>query len=147
MLANQFCRVVCTSSVLFSHVLSKSRRLHSSLRPDFVIRLRQSLTCSLILFVYKKTMCNLQPEALSRSSTPLSPMASGPPLGMPQRRSSVGNNQDLLPFFELDICTASKQEHIIAAVSCFYLTVSNNFNSYNLAFPDPILGLKVLQNV
>ncbi|XP_030029163.2 protein pigeon isoform X1 [Manduca sexta] len=56
-----------------------------------------------------------QPEALSRCSTPLSPSAAGPALGAPQRRSSVGSGQDLLPFFELDVCTASKQEHIIAA--------------------------------
>lgn len=73
------------------------------LQPQAVIdKLRVSLHC-------------YQPEALSRCSTPLSPGAPPPPLSAPQRRSSIGSGQDLLPFFELDVCTASKQEHIIAA--------------------------------
>ncbi|KAL0901943.1 hypothetical protein ABMA27_007088 [Loxostege sticticalis] len=61
-----------------------------------------------------------QPEAVSRCSTPLSPSGAGGvglALGVagPARRSSVGGGPDLLPFFELDVCTASKQEHVIAA--------------------------------
>ncbi|KAI5634029.1 protein pigeon [Phthorimaea operculella] len=57
-----------------------------------------------------------QPEALSRCNTPMSPTApTAPALSAPQRRSSIGTGNDLLPFFELDVCTASKQEHIIAA--------------------------------
>lgn len=77
------------------------------LQPQAVIdKLRVSLHC-------------YQPEALSRCSTPLSPGAPPPPLSAPQRRSSIGSGQDLLPFFELDVCTASKQEHIIAAVTYF----------------------------
>ncbi|CAB3240160.1 unnamed protein product [Arctia plantaginis] len=73
------------------------------LQPGAVLdKLRVSLHC-------------YQPEALSRCSTPLSPGAAPPPLSAPQRRSSIGSAQDLLPFFELDVCTASKQEHIIAA--------------------------------
>uniref|UniRef100_A0A2A4JXP5 Gamma-secretase-activating protein C-terminal domain-containing protein n=1 Tax=Heliothis virescens TaxID=7102 RepID=A0A2A4JXP5_HELVI len=76
---------------------------HKRLQPQAVIdKLRVSLHC-------------YQPEALSRCSTPLSPGAPPPPLSAPQRRSSIGSGQDLLPFFELDVCTASKQEHIIAA--------------------------------
>ncbi|XP_047032671.1 protein pigeon [Helicoverpa zea] len=77
--------------------------VHKRLQPQAVIdKLRVSLHC-------------YQPEALSRCSTPLSPGAPPPPLSAPQRRSSIGSGQDLLPFFELDVCTASKQEHIIAA--------------------------------
>lgn len=48
-----------------------------------------------------------QPEALSRCSTPLSP-------GGPRRSLAP---QDALPFAELDVCTTSRQEHVIAAVS------------------------------
>ncbi|CAH2049918.1 unnamed protein product, partial [Iphiclides podalirius] len=73
--------------------------------PDVLDRLRVSLHC-------------YQPEALSRCSTPLSPTASGP---MAPRRSSFAP-QDSLPFYELDVCTASKQEHIIAAclrIGCY----------------------------
>lgn len=60
-----------------------------------------------------------QPEALSRCSTPHSPQAAGGTLGFPSvppRRASLAAN-DPLPFHELDLCTASKQEHIVAAVS------------------------------
>ncbi|XP_047985290.1 protein pigeon isoform X2 [Leguminivora glycinivorella] len=67
------------------------------------------------------TMHCYQPEALSRGSTPLSPLAPGGGLGalsgLPApRRSSVANH-DALPFVELDVCTASRQEHVTAAVS------------------------------
>ncbi|XP_026731538.1 protein pigeon [Trichoplusia ni] len=73
------------------------------LQPQAVIdKLRVSLHC-------------YQPEALSRCSTPLSPGGAAPSVSAPPRRSSIGAHQDLLPFFELDVCTASKQEHIIAA--------------------------------
>ncbi|CAG9796907.1 unnamed protein product [Diatraea saccharalis] len=54
-----------------------------------------------------------QPEALSRCSTPLSPSGGGGIVGAgasAARRPSAD-----LPFYELDVCTASKQEHIIAA--------------------------------
>ncbi|CAK1601618.1 unnamed protein product [Parnassius mnemosyne] len=66
--------------------------------PDVLERLRVSLHC-------------YQPEALSRCSTPLSPTANAP---LASRRPSFAP-QDALPFYELDVCTASKQEHIIAA--------------------------------
>ncbi|XP_041975765.1 protein pigeon [Aricia agestis] len=46
-----------------------------------------------------------QPEALSRASTPLSPTT---------RRPSFAAH-DGLPFVELDVCTTSRQEHVIAA--------------------------------
>lgn len=73
-------------------------------RPQLVLdKLRVSLTC-------------YQPEALSRCSTPLSPSGSAPMLGagISSRRTSLAH-PDMLPFFELDVCTASKQEHVIAA--------------------------------
>lgn len=60
-------------------------------------------------------MCVVQPEALSRCSTPLSPSAGAPLL---PRRPSLAPH-DALPFYELDVCTASRQEHVIAAVSNF----------------------------
>ncbi|XP_048489320.1 protein pigeon isoform X2 [Plutella xylostella] len=53
-----------------------------------------------------------QPEALSRCSTPHSPTSA--PFPTPLRRSSV-TAADCLPFFEVDECTASKQEHVVAA--------------------------------
>ncbi|XP_013191989.1 protein pigeon [Amyelois transitella] len=72
------------------------------LRPAAVLdKLRVSLHC-------------YQPEALSRCSTPMSPIAPGGQIGAPQRRSSLVQH-DMLPFFEVDVCTASKQEHVIAA--------------------------------
>ncbi|XP_028158977.1 protein pigeon [Ostrinia furnacalis] len=59
-----------------------------------------------------------QPEAVSRCSTPLSPSGAGGAIGAGAggwaRRASA-SAQDLLPFFELDVCTASRQEHVIAA--------------------------------
>ncbi|XP_045504261.1 protein pigeon [Colias croceus] len=83
------------------------------LQPAAVLeRLRVSLHC-------------YQPEALSRSSTPLSPTAA--PLA-PRRASFAA--QDAFPFVELDVCTASKQEHVIAAnlraVSVHLMRESNN---------------------
>lgn len=69
--------------------------------------------------VVEKLMVSLvcyQPEALSRSSTPMSP-ANGLTI------SSVSVSKDLntyktqfdtLPFYEVESCTASKQEHIIS---------------------------------
>ncbi|XP_052748858.1 protein pigeon [Galleria mellonella] len=84
------------------------------LRPRAVLdKLRLSLPC-------------YQPEALSRCSTPLSPMGGcvggiggaggigggGAGSAPSQRRAT---HHDLLPFFEVDVCTASKQEHVIAA--------------------------------
>ncbi|XP_068626297.1 protein pigeon [Battus philenor] len=81
---------------LWSALTATSRR---RLRPpDVLDRLRVSLHC-------------YQPEALSRCSTPLSPTANAP---MPPRRPSFAP-QDALPFYELDVCTASKQEHVVAA--------------------------------
>ncbi|XP_050680642.1 protein pigeon isoform X2 [Leptidea sinapis] len=68
------------------------------LQPAHVLdRLRVSLHC-------------YQPEALSRCSTPMSPTAAP----LPTRRPSLVA-QDVFPFVELDVCTASKQEQVIAA--------------------------------
>lgn len=70
--------------------------------------------------VAEKLMVSLmcyQPEALSRSSTPLSP---GGVLGNPTDLSVISgqggrkNQMDSLPFYEFESCTASKQEHIIS---------------------------------
>lgn len=73
--------------------------------------------------VVEKLMVSLvcyQPEALSRSSTPMSPSGS---LGSSTALNdflSIGNQctrkSDALPFYEIESCTASKQEHIISVV-------------------------------
>ncbi|XP_067002929.2 protein pigeon [Anabrus simplex] len=60
-----------------------------------------------------------QPEALSRSSTPLSPGASLVGSGALADLAAIagsrkGSASDLLPFYEVESCTASKQEHVIS---------------------------------
>lgn len=57
-----------------------------------------------------------KPEALSRSSTPMSPCASIA-LSSTTDLSSMKSQSDALPFYEVESCTASKQEHIISVVS------------------------------
>lgn len=70
--------------------------------------------------INKYSIVLYQPEALSRCSTPLSPGGAPPLLTATPRRSSIVH-ADILPFFEVDLCTASKQEHVIAAVCCVLL--------------------------
>jgi hypothetical protein len=65
----------------------------------------------------------LQPEALSRSSTPLSPGTSLVGSGTLADLATItgtrkGPGMDVLPFCEIESCTASKQEHVISVVSC-----------------------------
>nr|CAD7430781.1 unnamed protein product [Timema monikensis] len=59
-----------------------------------------------------------QPEALSRSSTPLSPgtsLVGSGTLGELANMAAGGwGKADNLPFFEMESCTASKQEHVIS---------------------------------
>ncbi|RZC36003.1 pigeon, partial [Asbolus verrucosus] len=61
-----------------------------------------------------------QPEALSRSSTPMSPSGSLGSSAVLNDFLSIGNQcgrksqLDALPFYEIESCTASKQEHIIS---------------------------------
>lgn len=62
-----------------------------------------------------------QPEALSRSSTPMSPCA-GLGTATILNELSIGqtarkNQNDSLPFHEIENCTASKQEHVISVVN------------------------------
>ncbi|XP_072387915.1 protein pigeon [Diabrotica undecimpunctata] len=54
-----------------------------------------------------------QPEALSRCSTPLSP-SGGASSTFADFLSGTRNQTDFLPFYEMDSCTASRQEHIIS---------------------------------
>lgn len=56
-----------------------------------------------------------QPEALSRSSTPLSPGASLVGSGtLADFAAIAGSRKGDLPFYEVENCTASKQEHVIS---------------------------------
>ncbi|XP_049858865.1 protein pigeon isoform X1 [Schistocerca gregaria] len=72
--------------------------------------------------VAEKLMVSLvcyQPEALSRSSTPLSPGASLVGSGAIADMAAIAGNRkggfaDMLPFCEVESCTASKQEHVIS---------------------------------
>ncbi|KAF5296648.1 hypothetical protein FQR65_LT10188 [Abscondita terminalis] len=90
---------------LWDHLI-KSAKLKLKFKPSQVV---EKLLISLVCY---------QPEALSRSSTPLSPSGSlgGSAISefssMSQctRKSQI----DALPFYEIESCTASKQEHIIS---------------------------------
>ncbi|XP_060536841.1 protein pigeon [Cylas formicarius] len=71
--------------------------------------------------VVEKLMISLvcyQPEILSRSSTPMSPSGSiGSASSLNDFINSQGSKRtqvDYLPFYEVETCTASKQEHIIS---------------------------------
>lgn len=69
--------------------------------------------------VAEKLMVSLvcyQPEALSRCSTPLSPGSGFSVNAFLLECSNIGNYKakHLLPFFEIEKCTASKQEHVIS---------------------------------
>ncbi|XP_022909913.1 protein pigeon isoform X2 [Onthophagus taurus] len=55
-----------------------------------------------------------QPEALSRSTTPMSPIPSSNLTNLPKDIASIKNPVGSLPFYEVESCTASKQEHIIS---------------------------------
>lgn len=58
-----------------------------------------------------------QPEALSRSSTPMSPCGGlATSTIFNELYSANQNSRDLLPFLEIESCTASKQEHVISVV-------------------------------
>ncbi|GBP54670.1 Protein pigeon [Eumeta japonica] len=106
-------------------VLLEPRQRISQFSEDMWTRLWELLSsrteqkrfkCTQVLDKLRVSLHCYQPEALSRCSTPMSPTGAAPSLvAAPARRSSLGNQSDMLPFFEIDVCTASKQEHVIAA--------------------------------
>ncbi|KAK5644560.1 hypothetical protein RI129_005860 [Pyrocoelia pectoralis] len=91
---------------LWDHLI-KSAKLKQKFKPAQVV---EKLLVSLVCY---------QPEALSRSSTPMSPggslgssstISDFTSMGQCSRKSQI----DALPFYEIESCTASKQEHIIS---------------------------------
>ncbi|CAH1117279.1 unnamed protein product [Phaedon cochleariae] len=75
---------------------------------------------------------HMNPEALSRCSTPLSPSggASSTFADFLSNQTGAKNQADSLPFLEIDSCTASRQEHIISVnlreISMHLLKQSSN---------------------
>ncbi|GJQ76606.1 hypothetical protein Trydic_g15469 [Trypoxylus dichotomus] len=84
--------------------LMKSAKGKQKFKPSQVV---EKLLVSLVCY---------QPEALSRSSTPMSPATSltFSTSSLPKDLSTLKNSIDSLPFYEMESCTASKQEHIIS---------------------------------
>lgn len=102
---------------LWDH-LAKIAKGKQKFKPNQVV---EKLLVSLVCY---------QPEALSRSSTPLSPCGGiGSSTILNDLSMSTRKSQnDSLPFYEVENCTASKQEHVISVVRllirdvfvCFY---------------------------
>ncbi|XP_063238658.1 protein pigeon isoform X2 [Bacillus rossius redtenbacheri] len=90
---------------LWEHLARHGGKEHARFQPSQVAdKLMVSLVC-------------YQPEALSRSSTPLSPGTSLVGSGALADLASLAGRKasaDALPFPEVESCTASKQEHVIS---------------------------------
>ncbi|XP_021937949.1 protein pigeon isoform X4 [Zootermopsis nevadensis] len=88
-----------------------TRRTGKEQRPRF----RPSLVADKLMV----SLVCYQPEALSRSSTPLSPGTSLVGSGTLADLAAIAGTRkvsgmDVLPFYEVESCTASKQEHVIS---------------------------------
>lgn len=120
---------------LWDH-LAKFSKNKQKFKPSQVV---EKLLVSLVCY---------QPEALSRSSTPMSPcggLGSSTILGelAGGGQSSRKNQNDSLPFHEIENCTASKQEHVISVVSfsietysflkCDFLNLCMLISSFNVS--------------
>lgn len=94
---------------LWDH-LTKFTKAKQKFKPSQVV---EKLLVSLVCY---------QPEALSRSSTPMSPCGGLGTSTILNELITAGQNtrknqNESLPFHEIENCTASKQEHVISVVS------------------------------
>lgn len=85
--------------------LNDNNKTRPRFSPDIVV---EKLLCSLACY---------QPEALSRCTTPMSPVVPLSPVNLIDFGSRRISSNNILPFLELESCTATKQEHVISVVS------------------------------